>query len=137
MNILTGVARAAIEVIIGIALQAQAQTTGWRPERQIELIVPAAPGGLNDTTMRNMQRVMQTLKLVDVPITINNKGGGGALAWNMLSQHPGDSHFHSVSTVNMLANPIMGVGTAHYNDFTPLGHLIHSYLCEYDLGSFM
>ncbi len=129
MDVLTAVARAAVVALAGLALPAQAQSTGWRPERSIELIVPAAPGGLNDTTMRNMQRVMQTLKLVDVPITVNNKGGGGgALAWNVLSQHPGDAHFLSVSTVNMLANHIMGVGTAHYNDFTPLGHLIHSFL---------
>ena len=64
-----------------------------------------------------------------MPITINNKGGGGgAIAWNTLAQHPGDAHYLSMSTVNMLANHIMGVGTAHYRDFTPLGHLIHSYL---------
>jgi putative tricarboxylic transport membrane protein len=28
----------------------------------------------------------------------------------------------------MLANHIMGVGTAHHRDFTPLGHLIHGYI---------
>jgi len=108
---------------------AAAQSAGWKPERPVEFIVPAAAGGLNDTTMRNTQRVLQTLKLVDVPITINNKGGGGgALAWNTLGQHPGDGHFLSITTVNMLTNHIMGAGTAHYRDFTPLGHLIHSYL---------
>jgi putative tricarboxylic transport membrane protein len=129
MTFLIKAACSAIGAAVGFTtLYANAQST-WRPERSVEFIVPAAPGGLNDTTMRNMQRVMQTLKLIDVPITINNKGGGGgAIAWNTLAQHPGDAHYLSMSTVNMLANHIMGVGTAHYRDFTPLGHLIHSYL---------
>ena len=122
--------RGVIAVALCLALPpVHAQSPAWRPERAVEFIVPAAAGGLNDLTMRNMQRVMQSLKLIDVPITINNKGGGGgALAWATLAQHPGDSHYISISTVNMLANPIMGVGTAHYRDFTPLGHLVHSYL---------
>lgn len=130
MSILIRAAEAAIAAALGLAaLQANAQSAGWRPERAIELIVPAAAGGLNDLTARNMQRVMQTLKLIETPITVNNRGGGGgALAWAALAQHPGDPHFISLSTVNMLANHIMGVGTAHYRDFTPLGHLIHSYL---------
>lgn len=122
--------RCAVAAVLCLTvLQAAAQSAGWRPERAIEFVVPAAAGGLNDLTMRNMQRVLQTLKLVEAPITINNKGGGGgALAWATLAQHPGDSHFISISTVNMLANHVMGVGTAHYRDFTPLGHLVHSYL---------
>lgn len=110
-----------------VPLHAQAQA--WRPDRPIEFIVPAAAGGQNDTTMRNMQRTLQNLKLVDVPISINNKGGGGGvLAWVTLSQHPGDSHYLSISTVNMLTNHIIGASTINYTDFTPLGHLIHSYL---------
>jgi putative tricarboxylic transport membrane protein len=129
MTILIRAAHGAIAALFGFAVTSANAQSSWRPERSVEFIVPAAPGGLNDTTMRNMQRVMQALKLVEVPITINNKGGGGgALAWNTLAQHPGDSHFLSLTTVNMLANHIMGVGTAHYRDFTPLGHLIHSYL---------
>ena len=130
MSIVLGARGGAVAAALAFAmLHGHAHAADWRPERSIEFIVPAAAGGLNDTTMRNMQRVMQSLKLVDVPITISNKGGGGgALAWNQLGQHPGDSHFLSITTVNMLANHIMGVGTAHYRDFTPLGHLIHSYL---------
>ena len=130
MTLLFRLALSILTLVLGsTGSPAAAQTTSWRPERTIEFIVPAAAGGLNDLTMRNMQQVMQTLKLVDVPITINNKGGaGGALAWVSLAQHPGDAHYISLSTVNMLTNHIMGASTAHYRDFTPLGHLIHSYL---------
>jgi tripartite-type tricarboxylate transporter receptor subunit TctC len=51
-------------------LHRHAYAADWRPERSVERIVPAAAGSLNDTTMRNLQRVMQALKLVDVPISI-------------------------------------------------------------------
>jgi putative tricarboxylic transport membrane protein len=106
-----------------------AQKTAWRPERAIELVAPAGPGGLNDLMLRNMQNVMQSLKLVDVPLAVSNKGGaGGALALNYLSQHSGDPHYLTLSTINMLANHIMGQGALNYTDFTPLGHLMHSYM---------
>ena len=108
---------------------AHAQQAAWRPERAIELVAPAAPGGLNDLTLRNMQAVMQSLKLVDVPLTVSNKGGaGGALALTYLNQHPRDAHYLTLSTINMLANHIIGQGTLNYTDFTPLGHLMHSYM---------
>jgi putative tricarboxylic transport membrane protein len=106
-----------------------AQQAAWQPERAIEFVVPASPGGQNDLTMRNMQRVLQTLKLVEAPISVNNKGGaGGTLAFVYLNQHAGDPHYLSISTVNMLSNHIVGASTLNYTDFTPLGHLIHSYL---------
>src|SRR5688572_9968071 len=108
---------------------AHAQQAAWRPERAIELVAPAAPGGLNDLTLRNMQAVMQSLKLVDVPLTVSNKGGaGGALALVYLNQHPRDPHYLTLSTINMLANHITGQGALNYTDFTPLGHLMHSYI---------
>jgi len=117
--------------LAGIAVAvapAHAQQT-WQPERAIEFVVPASPGGQNDLTMRNMQRVLQNLKLVEQPISVNNKGGGGgALAWVYLNQHAGDPHYLSISTVNMLSNHIVGASPLNYTDFTPLGHLIHSYL---------
>ncbi|MCC7486998.1 MAG: tripartite tricarboxylate transporter substrate binding protein [Burkholderiales bacterium] len=123
------VATAGAAAILAAVPAAHGQSTVLRADRPIEFIVPAAPGGLNDTTMRNMQRILQLLKLVEPPITVTNKGGGGgALAWATLAQHPGDPAFLSISTVNLLTNHIVGVGAVNYTDFTPLGHLIHSYL---------
>jgi putative tricarboxylic transport membrane protein len=125
------VARIALHgaLLFAAFVPAHAQQAPWRPERAIELVAPAAPGGLNDLTLRNMQAVMQSLKLVDVPLTVSNKGGaGGALALTYLNQHPRDAHYLTLSTINMLANHIIGQGTLNYTDFTPLGHLMHSYM---------
>lgn len=118
-----------LAVAAGAQAQVQAQQAAWRPERAIELVAPAGPGGLNDLMMRSMQNVMQTMKLVDVPLSVSNKGGaGGALALTYLIQHPGDPHYLTLSTVNMLGNHITGQSVLNYTDFTPLGHLMHTYI---------
>jgi len=36
-----------------------AQATAWKPERSVELIIGAAPGGANDRIGRSLQRVLQ------------------------------------------------------------------------------
>lgn len=63
----------------------------WRPERQVELILPTAAGGGNDTVARLLQKIVQDQKLVTTPILVLNKAGGNqALSVAYLSQHPGD-----------------------------------------------
>jgi tripartite-type tricarboxylate transporter receptor subunit TctC len=59
-----------------VAADALAQSA-WRPERSVEMVVPAGPGGQNDLTVRNMHRVLQAHKLVDARLVVVNKGGGG------------------------------------------------------------
>jgi len=110
-----------------IAADALAQSA-WRPERSVEMVVPAGPGGQNDLTVRNMHRILQAHKMVDANLVVVNKGGGGgAAAFAYLVQQQGDGHFLSISTVNLLTNHIVGASPLNYTDFTPLGHLIHSY----------
>ncbi len=49
------------------------------PTQQVELLVPAAPGGGWDQTARGLQQVVQEAKLTDQNIeVINREGGGGA-----------------------------------------------------------
>jgi putative tricarboxylic transport membrane protein len=106
-----------------------AQSAAWRPDKPIEIIAPASPGGLHDLTARSMQRVLQARKLVETPSIVVNKGGaGGTVGWNYLAQHPGDGHYISLSAVNLLSNHIMGASTLFYGDFTPVAHLFHEYL---------
>jgi putative tricarboxylic transport membrane protein len=106
-----------------------AQTPAWRPEKSIEIVAPATPGGLHDITARSLQQVFQTRKLVEVPVVVVNKGGGGGtLGWTYLNHQQGDAHFISLIAVNLLSNNIMGTSSLHHNDFTPLGLLFHDYL---------
>jgi len=105
------------------------QAAAWRPDKAVEIIAPATPGGLHDLTARSIQRVVQARKLIESPTIVVNKGGaGGTVGWTYLGQHPGDGHYVSLSAVNLLSNHIMGASTVYYGDLTPLAHLFHEYL---------
>src|SRR5687767_15641359 len=93
----------------------------WRPEKQVEIILPTAPGGGNDAVARLMAKVLQEQKLVTTPILVVNKPGGNqALSVTYLAQHPGDPHFLLQATSTLFTNQIQGLTTARYGDFPAL-----------------
>ena len=105
------------------------QDPKWRPERAIEIVAPARPGGLHDITARSLQRVFQTQKLIDVPsVVINKGGGGGTVGWTYVAQQTGNAHVISLISVNLLSNHVMGVSKLHHTDFMPLALLFNEYL---------
>ncbi len=60
-------------------------------------------------------------RLVDVPITVVNKpGGGGAVGWAYLNQHAGDAHFVEIANTTLLTNQINGRSAIGYAEITPL-----------------
>jgi putative tricarboxylic transport membrane protein len=95
--------------------------SAWRPEKQVEIIVPTAPGGGNDAVARLMAKMLQDQKLVTTPVLVVNKPGGNqALSVAYLAQHPGDPHFLLQATSTLFTNQIQGLTTARYGDFPPL-----------------
>jgi putative tricarboxylic transport membrane protein len=105
-----------------------AAAADWRPEKTVEFVVPASPGGGNDITIRKLHQILQARKLVDSSMVVVNKaGGGGAVGWNYLNQHPGDGNYISISTMNLLTNKMLGTSPLSYTDFTPIASLISEY----------
>ena len=105
---------------IVLTSQAWAQSS-WKPEKQVEIILPTAPGGGNDAVARLMAKVLQEQKLVGTPILVVNKPGGNqALSVAYLAQHPADPHFLLQATSTLFTNQIQGLTTARYGDFPPL-----------------
>lgn len=118
-------ARAVAALILGgfVALS-HAQVGGWRPERAVEFVVPTKPGGSIDATMRLMERIVQNNRILDVPVVMANKpGGGGAVALSYLDQHVGDAHYVMISTMSLMTNHILGRSKVTYSDYTPLAIL--------------
>lgn len=94
----------------------------WRPEKQVEVIVPTAPGGGNDTFARLMQKILQEQKLVVTPVLVLNKSGGNqTLAANYLTQHAADPHYLLFATSSLVTNQIQGLAQYNYAEFAPLG----------------
>ena len=70
-------------LMFAFAWTVHAQDT-WRPDRNVEIIVPTAPGGGNDKTARTLQKVWQE---TGFNTNVQNRtGGGGAVAYTYLNQ---------------------------------------------------
>jgi putative tricarboxylic transport membrane protein len=118
--------------LLGAALLAASSACwaqgGWSPQRNVEIVVGSAPGGSNDRTARQVERILTEHKLVNVTLTVvNRSGGGGNLAYTYVNQRAGDAHYLLVGTPALLTNHITGMGSLYYGDFTPIASLFNDY----------
>ena len=101
---------------------------GWKPDKPVEIIATNAPGGGSDRIIRIMLNVMQERKEFAVPVSINNKpGGGSAVAYAYLNQHAGDGHYVVLGSKALLTNNISGRGPS-YTEMTPVAQLFAEYV---------
>ena len=97
----------------------------WKPDKPIEIIVGTGVGGGQDKSARTVQKILQEQKLVDVPVSVVNKpGGGGAVGWTYLNQHAGQGNIIYVGNPTLLTNHIAGRSPVNYTHVTPLAILL-------------
>lgn len=115
---------------LGVATSGRASNAAeWKPEKAVEIIVPTSPGGGQDTLARIIQRIVQDRRLIEATMTVVNKAGGGeAVAYGYLNQHPKDGHYLAIATVNLLTNRITGSNPLNYADVTPIALMVNEYL---------
>jgi putative tricarboxylic transport membrane protein len=100
----------------------------WRPDRAVEIIATNAPGGGGDRILRIMANVMQEQRALDVPFNVINKpGGGGAVSFAYLNQHPGDGRYLLLASKSLLTNHIVGRGPS-YTEFTSVALLFGEWI---------
>jgi putative tricarboxylic transport membrane protein len=103
------------------ALPAAAQTQAWKPEHNVELVIPTAAGSGSDRTGRLIQSLMQDKKLVEQSVTVVNKpGGGGAIGLNYVVQQTEPGLHFLVTSPTLLTNHILGKTAVTYRDLTPV-----------------
>ncbi len=106
-----------------VTVDVQAQAT-WKPDKAVEIILGVSPGGPQDQMGRLLQKVLQDGRGFDVPLTTNNKpGGGGAVGLAYLNLHAGDARYVMIIAPTLMSNQITGRTTYGYADFTPLAVL--------------
>ncbi len=119
---------AAACAISGVA-PVHAAGIAWKPEQHVEVIVGTAPGSGSDATARLIQKLLQDKKLVERPVTVANKaGGGGALALAYLIQNAGSGHHLLVTSPTLLTNHITGKTTLSHADLAPLAQIGTEYV---------
>ncbi|MBI3938724.1 MAG: tripartite tricarboxylate transporter substrate binding protein [Betaproteobacteria bacterium] len=102
---------------------------GWKPEKPVELIVGVSAGSAHDRTARLIQKILHDQRLVEAPVVIANKPGGGqTIAMSYLSQRPPDGYSVFIASVPLLTANIMGRSRLGYADFTVLAQLFNEYI---------
>jgi len=65
----------------------------WKPDRPVELVVSAGPGGGSDIFTRVVQAALTKNSLTDVPLIVVNKpGGSGSEAFNYAEDNPDSAY---------------------------------------------
>ena len=114
----------ALLTFLGISA-APAATPAWQPDKPIEFVVGTAAASGVDSTARSIQRLLQSEKIVTVPISVVNKPGGGvSVAMAYLAQHDRDGHRILIQTSTGLATYAAGTLSMNYFEFTPIANLI-------------
>ena len=101
----------------------------WKPSKNVEIIVGSAAGGGADITARLMEKLWREKLIPEVSTSVVNKtGGGSALSYIYLTQHPGDAHYLALSLQPMITAPLLVPGQVAYTDMTPVAHLLNEYV---------
>ena len=115
-------ASAALVTVLAPARAALAQ--GF-PSRPLELVVHTGPGGGTDIVARVVGDILTRERLVNQPITVSNRpGGGGAIAYTYIRSKRGDPHtimtVASMALLSQTVRPELKLGLENY---TPLAFL--------------
>lgn len=110
-------------VVIGCSSQSSGEGEASNfPTKNIELVAPATPGGGWDLTARSIQNILQEEGLIEQPINVSNKpGGGGEVGWKYLESK--DAHTLAINSSLLITNHLLGNSELTYENFTPIAIL--------------
>lgn len=102
----------------------------WHPEPGIEIVAGTPPGGGLDRAARALLKAIESNRLLDVPVRVNNVSGDGAKkCWAYMDRRAGDPHVVSISSVNLTTDHLLGAAPFHHERaFTPLAILYTEYI---------
>jgi putative tricarboxylic transport membrane protein len=102
----------------------------WRPQRAVEIVAGTPPGGGLDRSARALVKALESRRLLDVPVSVNNVAGdGGRKAWKYLDGLAGNPHVLCISSSNLATDHLLGASAFdHESAFTALAILYTEYI---------
>jgi tripartite-type tricarboxylate transporter receptor subunit TctC len=98
---------------------------GWQPQKPIEFVATAGPGGGTDNLARAVQNIIVKYKLTDTPVVVVNKGGGsGAEGYVYGKASAGDPYKVIFGTSNAWQQPLVSKVAFNYTDLTPIAAMV-------------
>ncbi|HEU5394564.1 MAG TPA: tripartite tricarboxylate transporter substrate binding protein [Candidatus Methylomirabilis sp.] len=118
---------ALVALLLGASL-ASPVSAGF-PEKAIEIIAPANPGGGWDLTSRSTAKVLAEEKLVTQPIAVSNMpGGSGAVAIShAITKRKGDGHLLIAASPALTFTLALKRVPYTYKDVTPIAAIATDY----------
>ena len=114
--------------LIGIGIGG-AHAQGWAPRKNVELVVPVAPGGTIDKLARAIERTFVAGKVVNSSVSLVHKAGGGnQIAYNYVTQQAGDPHYLLMGTSTLITAHATGSSKLGYGDFTPIASIFNDFV---------
>src|SRR5215212_2467599 len=112
-------------IVVGSHAAPALAQSDWKPNRPIEFIGAARPGGGTDIFARAVQLAIQNHKLIDQPILVSNKGGGsGAETFVYVKAAAGDGHKLAFGTSNLYTLPMVAKVAFKHADFMPVAAMV-------------
>ena len=106
---------ASVALLVGAPGAAHAQAK--YPTKNIEVVVPFAPGGGTDNMMRMITAIMEENKWAPVPVNVNNRpGGSGTIGYSYLINKKGDSHVIAGATPMIVSGKLQGRLPGNHRD---------------------
>ena len=106
-----------IATALGLAAPGTALAQAKYPAKNIEVVVPFAPGGGTDNLMRMITGIMDENKWSPVALNVNNKAGGsGTVGYSYLITKKGDSHVVAGATPMVVSGKLQGRLSGNHRD---------------------
>ncbi len=114
---------AALGTALGLATTVPS-VAAWEPNRPVEIIVPAGPGGGADQMARVIQGIVAKHSLMKQPMVVINKAGGaGGEGFLDVKGSRGNPHKLVITLSNLFTTPL-GTGIPfNWKDLTPVAML--------------
>jgi putative tricarboxylic transport membrane protein len=118
MNITSRLLLSTAAILLAGAAPAHA---AWQPQKPIEFVATAGPGGGTDNLARAVQNIVTKYKLTDQPVVVVNKAGGsGAEGYVYGKASAGDPYKVIFGTSNAWQQPLVSKVAFNYTDLTPI-----------------
>lgn len=117
----SAVLAAALLTTAGVA---PAFAQAWEPQKPVQFIIPAGPGGGADQMARFLQGVIAKNNLMKQPmIVVNKAGGAGAEGFLDVKKAKGDPHVLVITLSNLFTTPLATGVPVSWKDMTPVSML--------------
>lgn len=97
----------------------------WKPEKEVTLVIPYAPGGGTDVIGRILVKIVNESKLSPVPwVAVNRDGGGGLVGMKYVIDRAGDKHTITLVTSTGVVTSKLQESGINWRKLTPISNLI-------------